>query len=162
MDARAAHGVNLKLVKLGGAVAALELGRRARAAGLRLMAGAMVETRVGLLAMAHVVAALGGVDWIDLDTAFLLADDPFQGGWSVSGPRIELTGEPGLGVDTRSRRESIISDPLPPSAGGGFGRGAVGRLARKVRPLPNPPPRTGEGIGNDRTHGAGATRGSAN
>ena len=36
------------------------------------MAGAMVETRVGLLAMAHVVAALGGVDWVDLDTAFLL------------------------------------------------------------------------------------------
>ena len=46
------------------------------------MAGAMVETRVGLLAMAHVVAALGGVDWVDLDTAFLLADDPFDGGWT--------------------------------------------------------------------------------
>ncbi len=101
VSARAAHGVNLKLVKLGGTVAALELGRSARAAGLRLMAGAMVETRVGLLAMAHVVAALGGVDWIDLDTAFLLAGDPFQGGWSVSGPRIELLGEPGLGVDMR-------------------------------------------------------------
>ena len=101
VSARAAHGVNLKLVKLGGAIASLELGRRARAAGLRLMAGAMVETRVGLLAMAHVVAALGGADWIDLDTAFLLAGEPFQGGWSVSGPRIELTGEPGLGVDTR-------------------------------------------------------------
>jgi L-alanine-DL-glutamate epimerase-like enolase superfamily enzyme len=101
-NARAAHGVNLKLVKLGGPLAALELGRRARAAGLRLMAGAMVETRVGLLAMAHVVAALGGADWIDLDTAFLLASDPFVGGWSVSGPDIELTGEPGLGVALRS------------------------------------------------------------
>jgi L-Ala-D/L-Glu epimerase len=51
-----------------------------------------------LLAMAHVVAALGGVDWVDLDTAFLLASDPFEGGWTVSGPRIELSGEPGLGV----------------------------------------------------------------
>jgi L-alanine-DL-glutamate epimerase-like enolase superfamily enzyme len=101
VNARAAHGVNLKLVKLGGALASLELGRRARAAGLRLMAGAMVETRVGLLAMAHVVAALGGADWIDLDTAFLLASDPFVGGWSVSGPNIELTGEPGLGVVLR-------------------------------------------------------------
>jgi L-alanine-DL-glutamate epimerase-like enolase superfamily enzyme len=101
VSARAAHGVNLKLVKLGGAIASLELGRRARAAGLRLMAGAMVETRVGLLAMAHVVAALGGVEWIDLDTAFLLAREPFQGGWSVVGPRIELGGEPGLGVAPR-------------------------------------------------------------
>jgi L-alanine-DL-glutamate epimerase-like enolase superfamily enzyme len=95
---RAAGAVNLKLTKLGGPLAALALGRRARAAGLGLMAGAMVETRVGLLAMAHVVAALGGVDWVDLDTAFLLAEDPFVGGWEVEGPRIRLTGEAGLGV----------------------------------------------------------------
>ena len=73
VKARAAHGVNLKLAKLGGPVSAMALAARARAAGMRLMAGAMVETRVGLLAMAHVVAALGGVDWVDLDTAFLLA-----------------------------------------------------------------------------------------
>ena len=98
LEARAAHGVNLKLVKLGGPLASVALGRRARAAGLRLMAGAMVETRVGLLAMAHVVAALDGVDWIDLDTAFLLDGDPFDGGWTVSGARMFLTGGPGLGV----------------------------------------------------------------
>jgi L-alanine-DL-glutamate epimerase-like enolase superfamily enzyme len=101
LDARAAHGVNLKLVKLGGPWRALSLARKARAAGLRLMAGAMVETRVGLLAMAHVVAALGGVDWVDLDTAFLLADDPFEGGWTISGAELRLTEEPGLGVRPR-------------------------------------------------------------
>jgi L-alanine-DL-glutamate epimerase-like enolase superfamily enzyme len=95
---RAAQAVNLKLGKLGGPLAALALARRARAAGLRLMAGAMVETRVGLLAMAHVVAALGGVDWIDLDTAFLLTEDPFAGGWTCNGPRLHLQDEPGLGV----------------------------------------------------------------
>jgi len=66
-----------------------------------IRARAMVETRVGLLAMAHVVAALGGVDWVDLDTAFLLADDPFQGGWMLDGPRIRLIGDPGLGVSVR-------------------------------------------------------------
>ena len=102
LAARAVSAVNLKLAKLGGPLAALALGRRARAEGLGLMAGAMVETRVGLLAMAHVVAALGGVDWVDLDTAFLLADDPFTGGWRVDGPRVQLTDEPGLGVDTRA------------------------------------------------------------
>ncbi|HEY8926663.1 MAG TPA: dipeptide epimerase [Polyangia bacterium] len=101
IDRRAADAVNLKLVKLGGPLRALALGRRARAAGLRLMAGAMVESRVGLLAMAHVVTALGGVDWVDLDTAFLLAEDPFEGGWRTAGPLIELTGEPGLGVRQR-------------------------------------------------------------
>ena len=101
---RAAHAVNLKLVKLGGPIAAVALGRQARAAGLRLMAGAMVESRVGLLAMAHVVGALGGADWIDLDTAFLLAADPFAGGWSVTGARIELSG--GAGLDVRAAAEA--------------------------------------------------------
>jgi len=91
---RAAHAVNLKLVKLGGLLKAVTLARTARAAGLRLMAGAMVETRVGLLAMAHVVAALGGVDWVDLDTAFLLAEERFEGGWRVEGPRLEMDGSP--------------------------------------------------------------------
>jgi L-alanine-DL-glutamate epimerase-like enolase superfamily enzyme len=101
LGARAAQAVNLKLAKLGGPLAAFALARRARAAGLRLMAGAMVETRVGLLAMAHVVAALGGVDWVDLDTAFLLADDPFDGGWTFDGPRLSLAADPGLGVSLR-------------------------------------------------------------
>jgi L-alanine-DL-glutamate epimerase-like enolase superfamily enzyme len=98
LSGRAASAVNLKLTKLGGPLAALALGRRARAEGLRLMAGAMVETRVGLLAMAHVVTALGGVDWVDLDTAFLLAADPFIGGWEADGPEIRLVDAPGLGV----------------------------------------------------------------
>jgi hypothetical protein len=50
--------------------------------------------------MAHAVGALGGADWIDLDTAFLLAADPFAGGWSVTGARIELSG--GAGLDVRA------------------------------------------------------------
>ena len=90
--------MNLKLAKLGGPLAAVTLAREARRRGLRLMAGAMVETRVGIATMAHVVAALGGVDWVDLDTALLLADDPFDGGWTFDGPRLRVTGEPGLGV----------------------------------------------------------------
>lgn len=100
----AAHGVNLKLAKLGGPLPALALGRRARRSGLLLMAGAMVETRLGLVAMAHVVAALGGVDFVDLDTAFLLASEPFAGGWSVDGPRLALLGGPGLGLELADAR----------------------------------------------------------
>ncbi len=99
VDARAAHGVNLKLAKLGGPAAAVALGRVARARGLSLMAGAMVETRVGIATMAHVVAALGGVEWVDLDTAFLLASDPFAGGYSSEGARLFV--EPGVGVGVR-------------------------------------------------------------
>jgi L-alanine-DL-glutamate epimerase-like enolase superfamily enzyme len=93
-----AHAVNLKLVKLGGVRESVAVGRRARALGLDLMAGAMVETRLGLSAMAHVVTALGGVEWLDLDTAFLLADDPFRGGYHADGATLTLVEAPGLGV----------------------------------------------------------------
>ncbi|MDQ3035155.1 MAG: dipeptide epimerase, partial [Myxococcota bacterium] len=99
LRAGAARGVNLKLVKHGGPRAALAIGRRAQAEGLGVMAGAMVETRLGLTAMAHVVVALGGVDWLDLDTALLLATDPFEGGMRVERSHVELSG--GAGLDVR-------------------------------------------------------------
>lgn len=101
LRAKAARGVNLKLVKLGGPRAALAIGRRAKAEGLGVMAGAMVETRLGLTAMAHVVAALGGVDWVDLDTALLLERDPFEGGMKCVASRIDLPPDAGLGIALR-------------------------------------------------------------
>ncbi|MBM4282393.1 MAG: hypothetical protein FJ137_17115 [Deltaproteobacteria bacterium] len=87
-------GVNLKLVKHGGPVAAARIGRLARRRRLALMAGAMVETRVGLAAMLHVVRALTPrglpLPAVDLDTALLLAHDPFVAGYHVDGPRLRL------------------------------------------------------------------------
>lgn len=93
-----AHGINLKLVKFGGVLETLRIGRRAQTLGLSLMAGAMVETRLGLTSMAQTVTALGGVNWLDLDTAFLLKEDPFYGGYTVHKSELLLTGEGGLGV----------------------------------------------------------------
>ena len=101
LRARAAHGINLKLVKTGGLFASLALGRRAREAGLVIMCGGMVETRLGITAMAHVACALDRVEFIDLDTAFLLSDDPFEGGYRARGAELELT--PGAGFDLRIR-----------------------------------------------------------
>lgn len=99
--ARAAHGVNLKLTKLGGLLEALEVGRAARALGMRLMVGGMVETRLGMTCAANLAAALRGVEYCDLDTAFLLASDPFVGGYHESGPRLALASAPGWGVEPR-------------------------------------------------------------
>jgi L-alanine-DL-glutamate epimerase-like enolase superfamily enzyme len=96
--AAAIDGVNLKLVKMGGVDRCLALGRRAQAAGLSIMVGAMIESRLGLSAMAHVVAALGGVAWVDLDTAFLLARDPYSGGMRADGPVLTLPPDAGLGI----------------------------------------------------------------
>jgi L-alanine-DL-glutamate epimerase-like enolase superfamily enzyme len=99
--ARAARGINLKLVKSGGPLAAYALGRAAQDAGMKLMTGGMVETRLGMTAAAHVVAALGGVDFVDLDTAWLLASDPFDGGYVADGPHYTLRDAPGLDLVER-------------------------------------------------------------
>jgi L-alanine-DL-glutamate epimerase-like enolase superfamily enzyme len=98
LAARAASGVNLKLVKSGGLLAAYAIGLAARAAGLQIMCGGMVETRLGMSAMAHVACALGGVDYVDLDTAFLLAAEPFSGGYRAEGASLRVGTDDGLGV----------------------------------------------------------------
>ncbi len=102
VSANAAHGINLKITKMGGALHALRIGVAARAAGLKLMMGGMVESRLGMTGAAHVAAALGGVDFADLDTAFLLAEEGHEGGYTHEGPRITLTGGPGLDVSRRT------------------------------------------------------------
>ena len=101
LERRAAHGINLKLAKSAGMLRALALGRRARAAGMLIMCGGMVETRLGITAMAHVAQALDQVEFIDLDTAFLLASDPFDGGYSAAGADLAVSGAAGLDVRRR-------------------------------------------------------------
>lgn len=114
-DARAATGVNLKLVKNGGPLASLAIGLAARAQGMSLMAGAMVETRLGLAAMMHVVAALGGVEYVDLDTALLLASDPYEGGYDEALPTLTLRADAtGLGVRPRVGQLAASPGGRPP------------------------------------------------
>jgi L-alanine-DL-glutamate epimerase-like enolase superfamily enzyme len=94
----AATGVNLKLVKHGGVLASLAVARRAREHGVQLMAGAMVETRLGLSAMLHLVTVMG-VDYLDLDTALLLTEDPYIGGYSEALPSLRIdSSHAGLGI----------------------------------------------------------------
>lgn len=97
-SARTAHGINLKLAKLGSLIGMHALGRRARAHGLTLMCGAMVETRLGLTAALHALAAIGRAEYVDLDTQLLLAEERFTGGYAADGPRMTVTEAPGLGI----------------------------------------------------------------
>jgi L-alanine-DL-glutamate epimerase-like enolase superfamily enzyme len=98
----ACDGVNLKLSKSGGPSRALAIGRSARAFGMPLMIGGMVETRLGMSAAAHLAAAVAPrLDrlFVDLDTAFLLAADPYAGGgYTEDGPRLSLSDAPGLAI----------------------------------------------------------------
>jgi L-Ala-D/L-Glu epimerase len=90
-------GVNVKLAKCGGIRRALEMIHTARAHGMLVMLGCMVETSLAISAAAHLS---GLVDFVDLDGAMLLADDPYQGLLYRDG-RIVLPESPGLGVEPR-------------------------------------------------------------
>ena len=70
------HGINLKLMKIGGLTPALVLLRRAQELGLRIMLGCMIETSIGTTAMAHLA---GTAEWLDLDAPMLISNDPFDG-----------------------------------------------------------------------------------
>jgi L-alanine-DL-glutamate epimerase-like enolase superfamily enzyme len=69
-----AHGVNIKLAKSGGIREAVRMAHAARALGLGVMLGCMVESGLGIAAGAHVASLC---DHVDLDGNLLLADDPF-------------------------------------------------------------------------------------
>ena len=93
-------GINIKLSKCGGLREALKMIATARAHGMLVMCGCMIETTLGIAAAAHFAPLL---DCADLDGAALLKDDPFNG-VSIAGGRIALGGAPGLGVSRRAGR----------------------------------------------------------
>jgi L-alanine-DL-glutamate epimerase-like enolase superfamily enzyme len=94
--------VNLKLMKAG-LVAAFDAAVRARELGVSLMIGGMVETRLAMSASACLAGGMGGFSFIDLDTPLFLAWDPFEGGFDMRGPDLDLTGiRLGHGVGRRT------------------------------------------------------------
>ena len=90
-----AHGINIKLAKSGGIREAVRMVNAARALGLGVMLGCMVESGLGIAAGAHVASLM---DHVDLDGNLLLADDPWPGVAFSDG--VHLPSErPGLGVE---------------------------------------------------------------
>ena len=87
-------GVNLKLMKTGGLGEMRRMIHAARALGLGVMLGSMVESSLALSAAAQVAPL---ADYLDLDGHWLLRRDPFEGAPGERGA-ITLTQRPGLGV----------------------------------------------------------------
>jgi L-alanine-DL-glutamate epimerase-like enolase superfamily enzyme len=94
LAAAGVQGINLKLMKIGGLAPCLQMLRRSRELGLRVMLGCMVETSLGVTAMAHLS---GLADWIDLDAPLLIANDPFEG-LRYDHADIHVPDRPGIGV----------------------------------------------------------------
>jgi L-alanine-DL-glutamate epimerase-like enolase superfamily enzyme len=95
--AEAFDGINIKLMKCGGPGEALRIIHTARAHGLKIMLGCMIETSIAITAAAHIAPL---VDFVDLDGNLLITNDPFIGAEICEG-RLVLPSETGLGVRPR-------------------------------------------------------------
>ena len=90
----AVDGINIKLAKCGSLREAVRMVHAARALDMQVMAGCMIESSLGISAIAQISPLL---DYADFDGAALLSNDPFRG-TSIAGGTIRLSGEPGLGA----------------------------------------------------------------
>src|SRR6266550_7705114 len=90
----AVDGINIKLAKCGSLREALRMVHTARALDMQVMAGCMIESSLGISAIAQISPLL---DSADFDGAALLSGDPFLGA-TIAGGNIRLPDGPGLGA----------------------------------------------------------------
>ncbi len=92
--ADAFHGINIKLMKSGGIREAARMVSVARASGLSVMIGCMIESSIGITAAGHIAPLC---DYADLDGALLVTNDPYSGLINEGG-RLQVPSRPGLGL----------------------------------------------------------------
>lgn len=95
---KATDVVNIKITKTG-LVEAWDMIVVARALGLDLMIGGMVETELCMTTSACLAAGLGGFRFVDLDTPLFMGPRPLRGGFTQTGPSIRLEAFLGHGVE---------------------------------------------------------------
>jgi L-Ala-D/L-Glu epimerase / N-acetyl-D-glutamate racemase len=95
--AEIAHGINIKLSKSGGIREAIRMAHAARALGLGVMLGCMLESGLSIAAGCCVAPLC---DHVDLDGNLLLAEDPWPGVAFSDGVQVPANA-PGLGVAPR-------------------------------------------------------------
>ncbi|MDX1638689.1 MAG: dipeptide epimerase [Balneolaceae bacterium] len=106
---RIAHSfeiINIKIMKIGSLVRALEVIQKARRIGLKIMIGCMIES-----SLANTAGALLSLwaDYADLDGHLLIEDDPFDGLYLDGEKRIVLSNRNGLGA--RPRHDFFKDNP---------------------------------------------------
>jgi L-Ala-D/L-Glu epimerase len=96
--AEIAHGINIKLSKSGGIREAIRMAHAARALGLGVMLGCMLESGLSVAAGCCVASLC---DHVDLDGNLLLREDPWPGVTFADGVQTPADA-PGLGVARRA------------------------------------------------------------
>ena len=96
---QAVDAINIKLMKSDGIYGAEKINAIAEANGIYCMVGCMGETRVGIAAGLHFVAANKNVLTADLDSFHDMESPAIRGGFTFEGSCYTLSDEPGLGIE---------------------------------------------------------------
>jgi L-alanine-DL-glutamate epimerase-like enolase superfamily enzyme len=97
----AIDAVNIKPMK-SGVLESIAIWHVARASGIKLMIGGMLESILAMSFSANLAAGLGGFSYVDLDTPMFMTEHPFTGGFKQTGARLSVAHvESGHGVSLR-------------------------------------------------------------
>ncbi|MEI4771547.1 dipeptide epimerase [Psychrobacillus sp. FJAT-51614] len=97
IEKKAAHKVNIKLMKCGGIYPAMKLAHMAEMAGIECQIGSMVESSIGSAAGFHVAFSKKAFTSVELTGPLKFSKD--VGNLHYDVPFIKLNERPGLGID---------------------------------------------------------------
>jgi L-alanine-DL-glutamate epimerase-like enolase superfamily enzyme len=102
----ALEAVNIKPMKTG-VVESVDIWSLARAAGVELMIGGMIESPLAMSFSVHLAAGLGGFSYVDLDTPMFMKEHPFAGGFQQGGSLLSVAHvESGHGVSMAEKSKA--------------------------------------------------------
>lgn len=93
---------NIKLMKCGGIYQSTKIASLGQYLAIPLMWGCMDESCISISAALHVAYAQPNTKLLDLDGSFDLAYDLAEGGFILQDGYLELTGQPGLGINLKT------------------------------------------------------------
>jgi L-alanine-DL-glutamate epimerase-like enolase superfamily enzyme len=100
---KACDGINIKLMKSGGIENAQTIYHIAKTAGMKIMVGCMLESPIGVAAIASFALSKPDIFYADLDPIYLIRDNYVLGGARLRDNHILLSDRPGLGIEGLSQ-----------------------------------------------------------
>ncbi|HAT2137810.1 TPA: dipeptide epimerase [Legionella pneumophila] len=104
----ACDGVNIKLMKSGGIEKAQSIYHIAQAAKMQIMVGCMLESPIGVAAIASFALSKPDISYADLDPIFLIRENYILGGAQSLSNKIILADKPGLGIEGITQGLNLI------------------------------------------------------
>ena len=104
------NAVNIKLMKSGGLRNADAIYNIAKAASIKAMVGCMLESPIGIAAMASFALSKQDLILADLDAIFLIRENYVKGGAQLHGNSIHLPNKPGLGIEGFTNGFNLICE----------------------------------------------------